>query len=304
MTGLLRLAVFAFFALAGCQSLSEAPEKPASLELRQLHVNGTDLAYITQGRGIPIVFIHGAFSDYRFWESQRETFANRYQFIALNLRYHGAAPWPDNATNYSEATHAADVAAFISALGVGPVYLVGVSYGANIALDVALAHPDLVFGLVMEEPAAPALISGPQARAALNEIRRAVENARAMLRGGDAPGATKLFAEWARNMGRDSFELQSESFQTMALENARTLRAFLDRKRSPPLTCEQLSLLKPSTLIINGAKTKRFFALSGDAISRCISTSRHVVIPNATHGIAEQDPAAFNAAVLKFLSTN
>jgi non-heme chloroperoxidase len=34
----------------------------------QLRVNGVDLSYIEQGAGSPVVFVHGAWMDLRYWE--------------------------------------------------------------------------------------------------------------------------------------------------------------------------------------------------------------------------------------------
>ena len=39
-----------------------------------LHVNGYDMAYIEQGAGAPLVLLHGAMCDLRYWAPQMETF--------------------------------------------------------------------------------------------------------------------------------------------------------------------------------------------------------------------------------------
>ena len=85
----------------------------------QLRVNGVDLAYIDQGTGAPVVFVHGAWMDLRYWEPQRQAIATQYRFIAYTLRYHGTAPWPDAGQHYSVATHVADLVAFIRWLHAG-----------------------------------------------------------------------------------------------------------------------------------------------------------------------------------------
>jgi pimeloyl-ACP methyl ester carboxylesterase len=61
----------------------------------QLRVNGVDLSYIEQGAGAPVVFVHGAWMDLRYWEPQRQVMATPYRFMAYTSRYHGTAPWPD-----------------------------------------------------------------------------------------------------------------------------------------------------------------------------------------------------------------
>jgi pimeloyl-ACP methyl ester carboxylesterase len=59
----------------------------------QLQVNGVELCYLEQGIGTPVVFVHGAWMDLRYWEPQRQAIATQYRFIAYTLRYHGTAPW-------------------------------------------------------------------------------------------------------------------------------------------------------------------------------------------------------------------
>jgi pimeloyl-ACP methyl ester carboxylesterase len=90
----------------------------------------------------------------------------------------------------------------------------------------------------------------------------------------------------------------------MASDNARTVPLFLARKQLPTITCDGLARLKPPVLIINGANTRPFYSLSGEAISRCIPGSQRVVIANTTHGASGRQPAAFNEAVLGFLAKN
>jgi pimeloyl-ACP methyl ester carboxylesterase len=71
--------------LAGCQT---APT------VKTMDVNGARLPYVVQGRGVPVVFIHGAVSDYRTWDRQRAALAARgYQAISYTQRYFGPGPW-------------------------------------------------------------------------------------------------------------------------------------------------------------------------------------------------------------------
>ena len=46
-------------------------------EVRHARVNGVDLPYLDQGRGVPVVFVHGAPGDHRSFEGQRDAVAER-----------------------------------------------------------------------------------------------------------------------------------------------------------------------------------------------------------------------------------
>jgi pimeloyl-ACP methyl ester carboxylesterase len=136
----------------------------------EIRVNGVDLFYVDQGAGAPVVFVHGAWMDLRYWEPQREAVAAKYRFIAYTLRYHGAARWPDDGQLYSTVTHLTDLTAFIRRLNAGPVHLVGLSMGGRLATLTALEHPDLLRSLTVLEPPLDDLLDGmPEAQPVRDE---------------------------------------------------------------------------------------------------------------------------------------
>src|SRR6516165_11770424 len=56
----------------------------------EVRVNGVDLSYIDDGVGTPVVFVHGAWMDLRYWEPQRESVAAHHRFsLHFALPRHG-----------------------------------------------------------------------------------------------------------------------------------------------------------------------------------------------------------------------
>jgi pimeloyl-ACP methyl ester carboxylesterase len=166
------------------------PDKPSPT--RHISVNGIDLSYVEQGTGTPVVFVHGAVSDLRFWEPQRKVFAKQYRFIAYSYRYHGTEPWPDDGKQYAAETHAADLAMFISALKGAPVHLVGLSYGGLLAAMVAVKQPELIRTLTLAEPALFSLLAEkPEGKPVLDEWNRGAEPMIAAIKAGDNVQATR-----------------------------------------------------------------------------------------------------------------
>jgi pimeloyl-ACP methyl ester carboxylesterase len=274
-----------------------------SVQTRQLHVNGVDLSYLDQGTGTPVVFVHGSFSDLRFWEPQRQAVAQQYRFIALTQRYFGTTPWPDAGQGYSAATHAADLATFIRELNAGPVHLVAISYGGLLATLVASEHPELLRSLTLAEPAIGALLADiPEGKAALDDRGKAMAAVGEAVKAGDATQATKRLFDWVNNQGAGAFDTQPEAVRQMFLENARTVPLLLAAPAPPPISCATLGGVKAPTLVVGGAQTLRYFALINEVVVRCLPGSHLVTIPNATHPVSFQNPAAFNAALLHFLA--
>jgi pimeloyl-ACP methyl ester carboxylesterase len=271
--------------------------------MRQLRVNGVDLSYIEQGTGTPVVFVHGAWMDLRYWEPQRQAIATQYRFLAYSLRYHGTAPWPDAEQYYSVATHAADLVSFIRQLHAGPVHLVGLSSGGRLVTMVALAHPDLVRSLTLAEPALAELLEDlPEAKAVREELRQALELIRTTANAGEAVQAATLFFEWGNNQGAGAFDRQPEAFRQMILDNARTVRRQLSAPRPPAISCATLRGVKSPTLVVGGEHSRRHAVLGNEVVVQCIPGSRLVVIPQATHLMSHQNPTAFNEALLHFLT--
>ena len=62
------------------------------------NVNGVALEYRENGSGEPVVMVHGALSDYRIWQVQREALGRKYRAISYSLRYQWpSAPAPPDA---------------------------------------------------------------------------------------------------------------------------------------------------------------------------------------------------------------
>ncbi len=115
---------------------------------QMIEVNGTTLFTETDGRGTPIVFLHGGllYFDNNFI-NQRDYFAARHRVIGIDQRGHGHSP--DGPWRLSYEQMADDTAALIVKLKVGPVDVVGHSDGGDIALWLARYHPELVRRVVI-----------------------------------------------------------------------------------------------------------------------------------------------------------
>ena len=94
------------------------------------------------------LLVHGLASNARLWDgvARRLAEAGR-RSVAIDLRGHGQSDKPDD--GYDFATIAEDLRVLIGALGLDRPILVGQSWGANVALDFAVRHPELTRGIVL-----------------------------------------------------------------------------------------------------------------------------------------------------------
>jgi pimeloyl-ACP methyl ester carboxylesterase len=72
----------------------------------------------------------------------------------------------------------------------------------------------------------------------------------------------------------------------------------------PATTCEQIAKFDFPILLLNGERSPKRHSASSAAIRKCKNIAEPIVIPNATHAMHRNNPAAFNLAVLQFLSRN
>jgi pimeloyl-ACP methyl ester carboxylesterase len=124
----------------------------------------------------------------------------------------------------------------------------------------------------------------------------------AAVKAGNSVQAVTLFFDWVNNQGAGAFEKEPETLRQLVLDNARTVPLFLAAPRPPAISCATLGSVKAPTLVPGGEQTRRFFSLINEVVVRCIPGSRLAIIPNATHPMSYQNPAAFNEALSRFLT--
>src|ERR1700733_14604741 len=110
-------------------------------------VEGVKTWYEDRGSGDPLVLLHGGFSDASEFGGTIPALAEHFHVFTPDRRGHGHTP--DIPGPISYALMAGDTVAFLDSLKIGRSHLVGHSDGANVALLVALARPDLVDRLVL-----------------------------------------------------------------------------------------------------------------------------------------------------------
>ncbi len=101
---------------------------------------------------MPVVLLHGLTDASTCWPTVLPRYAGDGRaVVALDARGHGGTPLPDEP--FTVAALAADAAEALRALDLGPALVVGHSMGGVTAEDLALTAPELVAGLVLEDPA-------------------------------------------------------------------------------------------------------------------------------------------------------
>lgn len=113
------------------------------VELRGLRFHYRDWG----GGGQPLVLLHGLASNARIWDLTALFLAPRFRVLALDQRGHGLSDKPDDGYDFESVS--GDLLAFVEVLRLERPALVGHSWGANVALQLAAERPDGVSALAL-----------------------------------------------------------------------------------------------------------------------------------------------------------
>jgi 3-oxoadipate enol-lactonase len=105
------------------------------------------------GSGFPLTFIHGLGSSHKIWEHQIPKFANEFLVLAADNRYHGLSRAEDGVFKaYDIEQLASDWIDLLKSKLDRETYVVGLSMGSALAMQMAVEAPELISGLVLVEP--------------------------------------------------------------------------------------------------------------------------------------------------------
>lgn len=107
-------------------------------------LNGTRIHYEVRGEGTAVTFIHAGIANLHMWDVQMDDFAASHRALRYDVRGWGETIWNDAPYSNHE-----DLCALLHHLDIEKTVLVGCSWGGKIALDFALAYPEMVTALVL-----------------------------------------------------------------------------------------------------------------------------------------------------------
>ena len=283
--------------LGGYRAGSGAAYAPA---VRTFHVDNGQARLAVYGwgdAGPPIVALHPGVGDSRIWQWCAPVWADAgHRVIAHDRRGFGD-------TRYEPEPHddVDDLLAVTAAAGAQPAVLVGNSRGGGVALDYALAHPDLVTALVLIAPSVTGYDDSnwptSPGEAALDELIAAADES------GDLDAVNRLELHyWLDGVEQAEGRVDGPVRDLMASMNGRALRA-----RPPgqavghPANWGQLSRLRCPVLVAVGEHDLAGLAEQCRALADALPAGQFAVISGAAHCPALDQPDAVNELVLGFL---
>jgi 3-oxoadipate enol-lactonase len=253
------------------------------------------LYYVENGKGEPLILIHGGLVDRRMWDGQSELFGRWSRVIRYDNRNHGLSHGLPDSFSYHE-----DLNKLMEALGIQRARLVGFSLGGAIAIDFALTHPEKVSALVLVSSG----LSGYEFRDStlkLNE-RKQVEAA--------AKKDMNSYIEYFQRSWTDGPHRTPEQVNRDVRQKVRDMCKATLSKPEPdntvipldPPALGRLSSIHIPTLFVLGELDNPAIHEIAALVLKAIPGSRKVVIKGAAHMVNMEKPEEFNEVVGEFLS--
>lgn len=252
---------------------------------------------VDQGKGVPLLLVHGFPLDHTMWRYQAEAFHTNYRVIAPDLRGFGQSYVEPIAakTGVPMADYADDLAVLLENLRVvEPVILCGFSMGGYVAWQFLERYRSRVKALIMCDTKSAA--DTPQARETRFKMAESVEG------WGSAHVATlmvsKLFAASTLNKNAKIVEeVQDVIARTDPVAIAAAQRGMAHRGDKTAL----LPNIDLPALYIVGKDDQISPPAEVRAMADATPGARYVEIADAAHMSPMENPRAVNRAIASFV---
>ena len=253
------------------------------------------------GEGPGVALLHSTVCDSRMWDAEFPALAERYRVLRFDLRGYGRSDLPPGPFSLID-----DVGAMLDEARLDDAALVGLSGGAALALDLALAEPERVTGLVLAAPAIGGLDWS-------EEVRQFGEREDELLDAGDLDGAVELnLRMWVDGPRRGSDavdsavrakvgEMQRRAFEVQLEAFAGDEQPGPQRRLDPP-AIERLEEVRVQTLVIVGDADFQDVLERAEILASRIPDARQVVLPDVAHMVNLERPREFLTLVEEFLA--
>jgi 3-oxoadipate enol-lactonase len=263
-------------------------------ETQFAEADGVRLAYDVTGDGPPVVLLHAGIVDRRMWDDVVPLLSDAYRVVRYDARGFGESSRPPDGA----FARWDDLFGVMDAAGIQRAHLVGVSQGAETALDATLAAPERVDHLVMSG-------SGLRGWEFRDELRARWQAEVDAWERGDLDGcAEESMRTWYDGPGRSAADVDATARHRAWEMQRRAIDLENDdaEARSPePTSGDRLGDVAAPTLVTVGELDQPDMVAIAEKLAAGIPGAQHVVIPGVAHLPPMERPAEFASLVRGFL---
>jgi 3-oxoadipate enol-lactonase len=238
---------------------------------------------------LPIVLIHAGVADRGMWEPIWRELTGDRDVVRVDLRGFG-----DSAARPAGAvSHPGDVLDTLSEMGVDRCHVVGASFGAGVAVEMALARPSAVASLLLAAPGGSLLAE------ITSDLRAFFDAERTALERGDLDAAVEAnLSWWVEGTRRSADQVDPSVRERVARMQRRAFDVTADwddvevQELDPPALVRLSEIEVPVLVLVGGLDLDAVHDAAGRVVAG-IAGARRVDWPDAGHLPALEDPAAF-----------
>ena len=267
---------------------------------RTVEVGGVPFAYRELGpnSGVPVIFLHHLMAVLDDWDPRViDGIATHRRVIAFDNRGVGAS---GGSVPHTIEEMGRDAIAFIRALGLKQVDLLGFSLGGGVAQMIALQAPDLVRRMILAG-------TGPRGGGGIDEINRiaVIAYLKAALTLSD-PRNFLFFPRTpdGKRAAKDYFARLKERTEVRDKHiSLQARRAQLQAIRTAGLSApDDLSVITQPVFVANGDHDLMVHSSHSADLARRLPNAQLTIYPDSGHGGVFQHHRSFVPAVLDFLA--
>jgi pimeloyl-ACP methyl ester carboxylesterase len=272
---------------------SESP-RAALASGKFITVDGGNLWYEECGaadHGTNVVLLHDGLVDSVTWDAVWAPLCEKYRVVRYDRRGYGRSD-PAKAPFVPEV----DLYKIMREVHMDRAIIVGNSSGGGLALDFAIAHPEMVQGLFLIGP----VVHGMASSDYFNE--RGAKNSAPMVEHGDAKAAATNWSEDRFIIGGQAPVARKQLYDAL-VANPQVLTAggALEIRPSPSTVTRLSEIHVPTLILVGEDDIGDVFAYSG-AIEAAVPLASFEVMKHTGHLIQIQRPAELVARFNKFVA--
>ena len=284
-------------------SVEELKDTYANTSSKFIEIDGMNVHYRDEGKGFPIVLIHGTASSLHTWNDWTNNLKKEYRVIRMDLPAFGLTG-PNKSREYSIKAYTDFLKKFLAKLKLEKFYLAGNSLGGNIAWNYTAENPKQIEKLILVD--ASGLPTNKPQPAIFKMAKTPVLNSLFLYI------TPKMFIK--KNMEEvyaDNAKITDDlitRYHKMALRVGNR-QAFIDRakvdfKLGAKTNLEKLKSIQIPTLLIWGAKDTWIPLDNGKRMHAILPNSRLVVLENSGHVPMEENPVESLQLLNNFLNNH
>jgi len=270
-----------------------APEK-------NIVVQDTNIVYLDQGGGRPVLLIHGYCGNAYNWSDVFEPLSRDFRVLAPDLPGFGKSACPAHLEKHIMPWYADLLAEFLDRLGVEKAVVVGNSMGGSIAAWLALRHPEKVDKLVLVDAAGTrgGLLGLMKGMAQMTPSSMLIP----MLHLVFPVNPERLAGQPESEQKR--VELAELRYKSELAKCSSQLMKWSAVSIGKDLPEKELGKISAATLIIWGSNDDLLNPKTAEKFRQKISGSQVVVIAGGVHTPMQWKPEDFLKALKDFISSN